>query len=343
MYKRFSIFNILILMSISLWAQSGKYHLNGTIPSCFDGQKIMLFIFKAENLNEIFRMDSTIAKDGKFYFEGKETIDNISIITCGNYPDKQIVHSNVILEAGNIHLLMDSVSKVGGTPLNDSYQHYCNEIQKQSESEVCHYIKVNLGNAIGKTLFMKWRNSIGDVDTFRDLMETADSTLKNNSLLAEAYQDRIRINEAQKLREQLSGQPYKDCTLLTINNQKKQLADYIGKSKYLLIDMWASWCGPCLRMLPGLKKINEKYKDRGLQIIGVSLDTSPDIWKKAYTKHELPWEQLRATDGLNSDICQQYFVKGIPNIILIGQDGKIILTGPMDDLYLEQIFRQILP
>jgi len=100
------------------------------------------------------------------------------------------------------------------------------------------------------------------------------------------------------------------------------LSDY--KGKYVLVDFWASWCGPCRAENPNVLKAYNNYKDKGLNILGVSLDDSKSKWIKAINDDKLPWTQVSDLKGWDNVAAVLYLVKGIPQNYLVGPDGKIV-------------------
>jgi len=94
------------------------------------------------------------------------------------------------------------------------------------------------------------------------------------------------------------------------------------KGKYVLIDFWASWCGPCRQAIPKVKELYEKYKDKGLDIVSVSIDDSKKAWAKAMEEEGMPWQQLLSPD--KNATMKNFLFSGIPTIYLIDKQGKIV-------------------
>ncbi len=98
------------------------------------------------------------------------------------------------------------------------------------------------------------------------------------------------------------------------------------KGKVVLLDFWASWCGPCVEGIPGLKALAEKYKNDDFILVSISYDHTRDTWKNFVKNNNMTWQQ--AFDG-NGVVKNLYDVTGIPWAYLIDQDGKIIYSGYM--------------
>ena len=123
----------------------------------------------------------------------------------------------------------------------------------------------------------------------------------------------------------ITGKPFIDFEAEAPDGTKHRLSEYAGRGQYVLIDFWASWCGPCIASFPFMKQVYADYKDRGLCIIGVSCDKDRNAWLKALDKHQLPWTALLSPAG-KGDALDLYGVSGIPTVILIAPDGTIIAT-----------------
>lgn len=130
-----------------------------------------------------------------------------------------------------------------------------------------------------------------------------------------------------------------DFTLMNMEGEPVSLSDF--KGKVVLIDFWASWCGPCRRENPHVAKLYSKYKADGFEILGVSLDKTKDRWIDAVAKDKLTWPQVSDLKGWQNEVAQMYSVKSIPDTVLLDKEGKILarkLRGPELDQKLASIF-----
>jgi peroxiredoxin len=99
------------------------------------------------------------------------------------------------------------------------------------------------------------------------------------------------------------------------------------KGKIVLIDFWASWCGPCRRENPNVRRVYQRFKDKGFEIYGVSLDNDASRWKGAIAADQLEWLHVSDLMGWQSSAAQLYQVHSIPQTILLDREGRIIAKG----------------
>lgn len=103
------------------------------------------------------------------------------------------------------------------------------------------------------------------------------------------------------------------------------------EGKLKLIDFWASWCGPCRKENPNMISIYNDFKDKGLLIVGVSLDDNRNAWVKAVEADGLTWLQLSALSGYNDDVVKRYNIDAIPTIYILDASNKIVAKNLRGD------------
>lgn len=121
------------------------------------------------------------------------------------------------------------------------------------------------------------------------------------------------------------GQMFTDFTVVQDENDPEgstvKFSDYVGKGKYMLVDFWASWCGPCKAEIPNIIAVYEKYKGDDFDVLSVAVWDEPEDTKAAAVEHGVVWNQIINADKIPTDI---YGIEGIPHIMLIGPDGTIL-------------------
>jgi thiol-disulfide isomerase/thioredoxin len=103
------------------------------------------------------------------------------------------------------------------------------------------------------------------------------------------------------------------------------------KGKIKIIDFWASWCGPCRLNNPELKKIYDEFREKGLVIIGVSLDDEREDWEMAIETDGLDWTNVSSLKGWDCDVVRLYNVTGVPSLFILDENNNIIATGLRDE------------
>lgn len=140
--------------------------------------------------------------------------------------------------------------------------------------------------------------------------------------------------------EKMKGQPSPSFAYENFKGGTTKLEDF--KGKYVYIDVWATWCGPCRQEIPFLQKVEEKYHGKKIEFVSISVDQMKDHekWKKMVTEKSLGGIQLFADKDWSSAFVQAYGINSIPRFLLIGPDGKVIdpdAARPSDPALVEQL------
>lgn len=198
----------------------------------------------------------------------------------------------------------------------------------------------NMGNYIGehnasylspyivrRHLYYSW-----EADQLDSVMMVFDPSVRDSK-----YAKQI-AERADKVRNVSIGKVAPDFSQTSPEGANLALSDL--KGKYVLIDFWASWCGPCRRENPNVVKTYEKFKGQNFEILGVSLDNDRDKWLKAIEDDKLTWKQVSDLGGWGNEVAQLYAVNSIPHTVLVDPDGIILeknLRGDALKTKLEEI------
>ena len=304
-------------------------------------------VFVSIPVGDSAKTDTVPVKDGKFTWTG--TIgepQKIYIGTSTRYIDLFMENTAVQIK-GNI----DSVNQlvITGSATQDAYKAYENSISDitkqedvlygrydevknndtaqaaleaelealrlQRRARTKAYIAAHPESAVSVSMVadMAVMGEYAPVDSvYRLLTPAAQETATGKRLAA-----RLAI-----LKKSAIGQPMIDFTQGDVDGKPVRLSDF--KGKYVLLDFWASWCGPCRAENPNVLKAYNKFKDKNFTVVGVSLDDKADKWKEAIKQDGMPWMQVSDLKGFRNEVAQQYGIQAIPCSFLIDPQGIII-------------------
>jgi thiol-disulfide isomerase/thioredoxin len=365
---------ILLLTLVMLYSckQEPSYTITGTVAQTeLEGKQVMLGQWVEGKLNWT---DTTVVAQGKYQFKGyveKPVVGRLSI----NIEEREkAVHVNFIAENAKITITTDDKgrSRIAGSENNDILQKYTDteNIPREKREEIYNalrdgrkegtlspetekslsdklnkygeeiqtitieFVKNNINNPAGRSRL--GRLTILPLEQLKELISGAnEETLKE-------YDVAKVVTRIQALEKTAIGKAFIDIRMPNPEGKEVALSDYAGKGKYVLIDFWASWCGPCRVEMPHVLAAYKKYKNKGFEVVGVSFDNKHDAWLKGIKDLEIPWPQMSDVKGWESEGSKLYAVSGIPHTVLLDKDGIIIakdLRGEALDKKLAELMK----
>ena len=229
---------------------------------------------------------------------------------------------------------MSIYESMSDTTLTDEQREAKGKEMENLENSMISAIKAginkNITNPVG-VLLLKQNYYYMDVADLDPLMPQIPAAYDNDEAIVKIK------NNVVKMKATAVGQKFTDFEMQTPEGKTVKLSDYVGKGKVVLVDFWASWCGPCRREMPNLVEAYAKYKNKNFEIVGVSLDQSADAWKEAIKKLNITWPQMSDLKYWNCEGAQLYAVSSIPHTVLIDGEGTILARGLHGDELQEKI------
>ena len=354
--KKKLVLIIFMVVTVPLYVLGQGYTIVGEIKGHAEGQTVVMRQIRDLQQQPVDVAVTTV-KDGKFTLQGSSPFPEFCMLFVGDKGPMQF-----FVENSDIRIVVDleniGQSTVSGSKENDLFMEFMVRWEKFGTQETQlndTYVSLNMSGNLTQEILsglqaQMQKISEGRVNYINDFVITNTGRITSafivynfakffnilsiepvaNGFDAKTEQSQwvkwLKDNVASTKRTEI-GQPFTDVTLKTPDDQPISISDYAGKGKYVLLDFWAGWCGPCRNANPHLVRIYNQYKDKGFEIVGISLDRSKDVWVKAIKDDNLIWPQMSDVDYFNGPAAKLYSVNAIPHMILLDKEGRIIAKG----------------
>lgn len=306
----------------------GGYLIRGALSGLSEGT-----VIKMLNGSTGGEEQSTTVQNGKFYFAGTTVNPDFKLIGVNGQQPYLILfldNSNVFITGSK-----DSVDKafVKGSPSQDDFQEFSTvtkpyedlmmgkgrfgvEFMDQAAVVLEKFINRHHNSFVGPLAIYRYNQITGDYNKLQQMYDSLSAPVKS-STIGNYLAAQIELDK-----KAAYGQPVTDFAQPDTSGKNISLSSF--KGKYVLVDFWASWCGPCRAENPNVVNTFEKYRNKNFTVLSVSLDRDKDAWMKAIANDHLDWTHVSDLKLWNNAAAAQFGITSIPQNLLVDPQGNLV-------------------
>lgn len=331
-----------------------NFHLEGTVEGLPNGTKLLV------TDGDGYPVDTLTVTDGKFSYAAKTDTVSFYTLFVMDAPNNNV---NFFTEPGTVQVKLSAKmweSTVGGTTANDAlqllmaetapcyevindlealiisdttitpesewvmserYRQLYNEIERKMKDAA----ERNINNELGYMLVVSFIDEQADAELLEKLIAKMPDRFRHRRpvvKLQSILNSRINTDE---------GQVMPDFTLITPDSTQVTLMSEVRQHQFTIIDFWASWCNPCRTEMPAMRQLYSDFKEKGLGIVGISLDDKAEDWRQAISDLKIEWAQLSDLKSWDNVAARSFRVTSIPYIVVVDSVGTILKKGLRGD------------
>lgn len=301
---------ILSFMVVAITQGSAqKLRLNGEVKGVRQG-----IVYLQKYIDRYYEVvDSAVIKDGRFCFNSEVVLPEVYGLSL-HLSDTPFL---LFLDKGDISVTLQPASGYRGSQVTGSGVHDLYTGFHKERQDLTTFISDHPQSLV--SLYILYREFVSRLSS-EDIQKNL--SLLDASLQQHRFADILRQVISTRDRTDI-GQLAPDFTALTPEGDSLSLHSLLGKG-YLLLDFWASWCGPCRKENPNVVAAYREYKDKGFDILAVSLDKTREAWLKGIEQDSLAYHHVSELKFWNSDIARLYGIRAIPANLLLDKEGRVV-------------------